>query len=220
MELIHSIWEPAGDESHPTIIALHGWGANALDLQGLAPYLADGKFMTICPQGPIEVPIGALKGYGWFPISMGAPPTMEEIEAGVAHCERFIDDAFERYPIDRRKTVILGFSQGGVMAFRIAFRKPERFAAVVALSTWLPKELLPTLDADKLAQIQIFMGHGRADDMIEVARARQSLELLRDLKVPVAYREYDCGHEITADELQDITKFLTDKVLSPVIQLG
>src|SRR6266478_7899523 len=162
MELIHSIWEPAGDESHPTIIALHGWGANALDLQGLAPYLADGKFLTICPQGPIEVPIGALKGYGWFPISMGSPPTMEEIEAGVARCEKFIDEAFDRYPIDRRKTVILGFSQGGVMAFRIAFRHPERFAAVVALSTWLPKELLPKVDAAKLAPIQIFMGHGRA----------------------------------------------------------
>jgi len=59
MRLIHTLYEPAGDGPHPTLIAMHGFGASALDLLGLAPYIADGRFMVICPQGPIEVPIGA-----------------------------------------------------------------------------------------------------------------------------------------------------------------
>jgi predicted esterase len=37
--------------------------------------------------------------------------------------------------------------------------------------------------------------------------------------VPVTFREYDCGHEITADGLQDLSQFLTEKVLSPIISL-
>ena len=37
MHLIHAIFEPPGDGPHPTILALHGRGANALDLLGLAP---------------------------------------------------------------------------------------------------------------------------------------------------------------------------------------
>ena len=62
MRLIHTVYEPAGEGPHPTLIAMHGFGANALDLLGLAPYIADGRFMVICPQGPMEVPIGPTRG--------------------------------------------------------------------------------------------------------------------------------------------------------------
>ena len=125
MDLIHTLFEPAGEGPHPTIIALHGWGANALDLQGLAPYIAGGKFMIICPQGPLDVPIGAISGYGWFPIRMGTPPREDQIEEAVERAARFIDAAVKRYPVNPRKLVMLGFSQGGVMAFRLAFRQPQ-----------------------------------------------------------------------------------------------
>src|SRR5215469_6568760 len=42
MRLIYTLYEPAGSGPHPTIIAMHGFGANALDLLGLAPYIAEG----------------------------------------------------------------------------------------------------------------------------------------------------------------------------------
>ena len=40
IDLLHTVYEPAGDGPHPTVVALHGWGANGMDLLGLAPYLA------------------------------------------------------------------------------------------------------------------------------------------------------------------------------------
>ena len=43
-----------------------------------------------------------------------------------------------RYPVNPRKLVVLGFSQGGVMAYDLVLREPERFAGLVALSSWLP----------------------------------------------------------------------------------
>ena len=68
MNLVHAIFEPQGAGPHPTLLTLHGWGANALDLLGLAPYLCGGKFLLLCPQGPLQVPLGgAGVGYGWFP---------------------------------------------------------------------------------------------------------------------------------------------------------
>ena len=66
MKLVHALYEPAGDGPFPTIFAMHGWGSNAMDLQGLAPFIADGRFLVICPQGPFEVEIGAINGYGWY----------------------------------------------------------------------------------------------------------------------------------------------------------
>jgi len=218
MKLIHSVFEPAGDGPHPAIIALHGWGANALDLMGLAPYIASGKFMVICPQGPMEVPVGPVVGYGWFPIRMGTPPREDQIDEAVDSAAEFIDAALKRYPVNPRKLVMLGFSQGGVMAFRLAFRNPERYAALVGISTWFPPELKKNLaNADAIQQLPTLLQHGRADDMIELSRARESLEHLRELKVPVTFREYDCGHEITASSLEDLSEFLAAKVISPII---
>jgi len=71
MNLIHTIFEPEGAGRPDTAHA--SWlGANALDLLGLAPYLCGGKFLVLCPQGPLQVPLGgAGVGYGWFPITMG-----------------------------------------------------------------------------------------------------------------------------------------------------
>jgi phospholipase/carboxylesterase len=112
----------------------------------------------------------------------------------------------------------MGFSQGGVMAYYLALRHPERFAALVALSTWFPEELAGHAgNRDALAQLPTLIQHGRADAMIEIAKARQSVERLRNFKVPLTYREYDCGHEITADGIQDLSTFLMEKVIQPVI---
>ncbi len=218
MKLIHTMYEPAGDGPHPTIIAFHGWGANAFDLVGLAPYIAEGRFMTICPQGPLEVPIGAIRGYGWYPIRMGSQPDERQIEAAADEAMRFVEQAGARYPIDKRKLVLLGFSQGGGMAYRLALKNPARFAALVGISTWFPPELKEQVtDRDALQQLPTLVQHGRADDMIEFSRARQSVEHMRELKMPVQFREYDCGHEITASGIEDLSEFLTKKVLSPLI---
>ena len=218
MDLIHAAFEPHGGGPHPAILAMHGWGSNALDLLGLAPYIAGGRFLTIAPQGPVAVDIGAINGYGWYQLRIGAPPDLEAMANASDRLIRFIDAALARYPINNRKLVAMGFSQGGVMAYNLAIRHPERFAAVVALSTWFPEELASCAgNREALAQLPTLVQHGRADEMIEVSKARSSIEHLRTFKMPLTYREYDCAHEITVDAIRDISTFLSDKVLEPVV---
>jgi phospholipase/carboxylesterase len=59
--------------------------------------------------------------------------------------------------------------------------------------------------------------HGNRDELVDAGRARQSVETLRDLRVPVTYREYDMGHEINAQSLGDLSAWLQEKVLSPIV---
>jgi phospholipase/carboxylesterase len=218
MDLIHAAFEPHGGGPHPAILAMHGWGSNALDLLGLAPYIAGGRFLTLAPQGPVAVDIGAINGYGWYQLRIGAPPDLEAMANASDRLIRFIDAALARYPINNRKLVAMGFSQGGVMAYNLAIRHPERFAAVVALSTWFPEELASCAgNREALAQLPTLVQHGRADEMIEVSKARSSIEHLRTFKMPLTYREYDCAHEITVDAIRDISTFLSEKVLEPVV---
>ena len=46
--------------------------------------------------------------------------------------------------------------------------------------------------------------------MIDITKARQSIERLRAFKMPLTYREYDGAHEITADAIQDLSAFLME----------
>ena len=217
MHLLHTVYEPEGDGPHPAVVALHGWGASAMDLLGLAPYLAGGQFLLLCPQGTVEVPLGPMVGYGWFPITLGAPPDPGEFARGLDDARRFLDAALQRYPIDPKKLVIFGFSQGGVIAYALALTDPERFAGLVALSSWLPEPVAQMLPPRPCEQLPTLVHHGTADELIDVSRGRESVETLRRLRVPVTYREFDMGHEINADSLADLSAWLEDKILSPIV---
>lgn len=217
MNLLHALYEPPADGPHPTVLALHGWGANALDLLGLAPHLAGGRFRVICPQGPVEVPLGPGVGYGWFPLTAGSAPNPDEFSQGLDALRGFVDGALERYAVDPAKLVCLGFSQGGVMAYALGLGDPGRFSGLVALSSWLPPPLVEALPQADRGQHPALIHHGERDPMIEVERGRQSVDLLRGLGVPVTYREFDMAHEINAKSLTDLSSWLQEKILSPVV---
>jgi phospholipase/carboxylesterase len=219
VQLVHAIFEPSSKGPHPTILALHGWGANALDLLGLAPHLCGGRLLVICPQGPVEIPVGyGAVGYGWFPLRMGGPTDVPAILSAREQLRTFLEQALARYPVNREKLVLLGFSQGGAMAYSLGLSEPDRFAALVSLSSWLSQELAEALSIKPGSQFPpAFVQHGTRDELIVVDRARESVERLRNLPVPVTYREYDMGHEIGPRSLADLSAWLEEKVLSPII---
>ncbi|MFL6196689.1 MAG: alpha/beta hydrolase [Thermoanaerobaculia bacterium] len=217
MNLLYAAHVPAGDGPFPAIIALHGWGAGAHDLLGLAPVLFDGKAVMLCPQGPVAVPFGGGQhGYGWFPLR-GGTLQQEDIEAfhrGAEGLRRFVDIAVERYPIDPERIVVVGFSQGGMMAYDLALRQPSRFAGVAALSSWFPPPLAE--DLPKLPEQEgfpVLIVHGTRDDRIDVERARESREALRPYGVAITYREFEMGHEIRPEALRVILQWLNEKAL-------
>lgn len=216
MQLIHTIYEPPGPGPHPTILTLHGRGANAFDLLGLAPFLCGGKFLLICPQAPLETPTGPdAVGYAWYSMSQGGLPDIQGILSSQQQLRNFLDDCLERYAIDLTKLVVLGFSQGGVMAYSLALANPERFSALVALSCWLPAELVPLLNVGGGVQtLPTLIHHGTQDPTIDVGRARDSVKRLRELKVPLTFKEYEMGHEIRPRNLMDLSAWLEKTLAS------
>ena len=177
--------------------------------------------MMICPQGPLETPIDPeAVGYAWYPMSHDGVPDVEAMLSQQKKLQAFLDECLKSYPIDPKKLVVLGFSQGGVMAYTLALANPERFAALAVLSSWLPKELLPRLNVtDAVQSLPTLVQHGTQDPTIEVARARSSMEMLRQLGVPLTFREYPMGHEIGARSLAELSTWLEEKVIRPVISL-
>jgi len=218
MELLYTAHVPGGEGPFPTILLLHGWGASAHDLIGLAPILHGGRAIVLCPQGPVALQTGPnMVGYGWFPLSQGRPPDPTAIRMAQGLIEIFIDDACERYPVDRSKLVLAGFSQGGFMAYQIALSDPARYAGLLALSSWLPSELAEQITPQPAhAALPTLVIHGSKDPMIPIERAYASRDALLRLKVPTVFREYEMGHEIRPEALREIVGWLEQKVLSPI----
>jgi phospholipase/carboxylesterase len=143
----------------------------------------------------------------------GSQPDPEKVDAAVDELRGFLDEASARYPVDPKKIVVAGFSQGGMMAYNLAMRWPERFAALVGIATAFPERLSELVTNHEAVQrLPTMVQHGRADQAIDMTRARKSVEALRELKVPVVFKEYDCGHEVAADGIRDLSAFLIEKV--------
>jgi phospholipase/carboxylesterase len=144
---------------------------------------------------------------------------MEAMRSSRKALQDFLNECVRRYPIDIKKLALLGFSQGGVMAYGLGLAEPQRFAALAALSSWLPPEFVGgSFAGEGTKALPILVQHGARDSMIEVGRAPDSVERLRQLNVPVTYREYDMDHEITPRSLTDLSAWLQEKVLSPILR--
>ncbi len=215
-KLTYAAHVPEGDGPFPTIVLLHGWGANAHDLLGFAPFLHGGKALVLCPQGPVSIPIGRnMRGYGWFPLIPGQPPNPEGFKQGADSLRAFVEQSIERYPVDPNRLVIMGFSQGGTMAYDLALRDPVRFSGLAALASWFPEMLAETLPkAPEHEGFPVLVVHGTRDDRLPVERARESRETLRPYGVAMTYREIEgMGHEIREDALRIIVTWLDEKAV-------
>ncbi len=215
MNLVHTVFQPKGEGPHPTILAMHGRGANALDLLGLAPNICNGRFLVICPQAPVEVTIGpGAMGYAWYSSAIPGNPDVKALLSVRDQLKEFLDACLCSFQIDSRKLVCLGFSQGGAMAYSLALDQPKRFAALVAMSSRLSPGLLDlTPTATSAESLPTLIQHGTYDQTIGVDRGREAAEALRCLNIPVTYQEYPMGHEISHQTLTDMSVWLEERVL-------
>jgi phospholipase/carboxylesterase len=81
----------------------------------------------------------------------------------------------------------------------------------LVLSAYLP--LVSSLPAEAnpaSREVPIFMGHGLYDDLIPVARARRSRDLLLEMGFKVAWHEYPMAHAVCAEEIRDLGRWLRE----------
>ena len=212
LSLVHLVRAPrdAGASKPPLLLLLHGIGSNEQDLFSMSPVL-DPRFFVVSARAPIQTMEG---GYAWFNIEFAADgeivPDLHQADASRLLLVQFVDDIIEAYGVDPRCVYLMGFSQGAMMSLSVALTRPEKVAAVVAMSGRLPEQaLLNHGSADDIREIEIFVSHGTFDDLLPVEDARSCREELEKLSVPLTYREYPMGHEVRPEALREISAWLT-----------
>lgn len=199
--------EPRGG-LHPTLILLHGRGANEDDLLGLVPYL-DPRLLCIAARAPFRFGYG---GYTWYDLREVGTPESEQFEESYNKLSQFLDDIQAHYPIDPKQTFLLGFSMGTVMSYSLALTKPDRIRGVVAHSGYIPENSSLQFKWDMLSGTEFFVAHGVRDPVIPIEFGRRANELLSQTSAPVVYREYPIQHQISDESLHDLGEWLAERI--------
>ncbi len=209
--LVHKVLEPrrALSDKHPTLILLHGRGANEEDLLGLAEYL-DERLMTISARAPFSFPFGG--GFTWYEILEVGKPEPKMFAESFSLLLKFFDDVKKNYPVDPAKVFFGGFSMGAIMSFAVALTHPDLVAGVAANSGLITEGAGLTYAWDQIKGKPFFVAHGKYDPVIPVAFAQRARELLVKAHAQVTYREYEMQHQISEESLNDLMKWFTQRL--------
>ncbi|MGB3203211.1 MAG: esterase [Nodosilinea sp.] len=191
------------------LVALHGWGANAADLVGLAPYLNLPNVTMVFPDAPWPHP-QAPGGRMWYsfpsefdfrrPHDFAA---QEDLQTSRDRLKVWLQDLPEVTNIPLERTVLAGFSQGGAMTLDVGPHLP--LAGQIILSGYLHSEAQPPVSPRP-----VMMVHGSFDPVVPVALAHQSHGALRALGQSVIWHEMPMGHEIPPQIMALIGGFCED----------
>jgi phospholipase/carboxylesterase len=199
-----------------TVILMHGLGADGNDFVPIAGELdlsGVGPVRFVFPNAPV-IPVTLNGGYqmpAWFDIA-GPDFNVQEDVAGLRSSQATIEAVIANEKargIAAERIVVAGFSQGCAMALLTGLRHTERLGGIIGLSGWLP--LAASTAAERHAanhDTPVFLGHGRQDPMVPIARATQSRDALIALGYTVEWHEYTMAHSVCMEEVADLNDFL------------
>ena len=192
-----SLAPASGGDPKQLIILLHGYGSNGNDLISLAPFwhqaLHDALFLA--PNGPERLP-GMAAGYQWWDLSRRDRASRA---AGVARAapvlDAYIDQQLGRYGLTEDKLVLVGFSQGTMMALHVGPRRERQIAGIVGYSGLLADT--GSLARDPHTKPPILLIHGSADDVVSIASYHEAKNELDGLGFDVSgHVSQGLGHSV------------------------
>ncbi|MEM7470202.1 MAG: alpha/beta fold hydrolase [Pseudomonadota bacterium] len=201
----------SGDVSS-VVIFLHGYGADGNDLLGLADPLKDHLPDTVfyAPNAP-ERCIGNPMGYQWFPIPWIDGSSEEEAEAGmdlaVEHLNAYLDRVMVDEDVLPEQVIVVGFSQGTMMALHVLPRREDPVAGIVGISGRL---LRPELLVDEVqCKPPILLIHGDQDEVVPPISMPEAGDALQNAGFEVFGHVMEgTGHGIAADGLGVTLSFI------------
>lgn len=200
-------------EKYPLLLLLHGYGSNAEDLFSFAQELPKNCYV-ISLQAPHSLMYGS---YAWYAINFDADENkfsdIAQAKESVVLIKNQIIQFCSELPIDKDNVTLIGFSQGAILSYAIAFSFPKLVKNVVALSGYINKEM-----ADKeylkndFSHLSIFASHGSVDQVIPVDWARKTPIILNNMNIKNTYKEYPVGHGIAPKNFFDFNKFIEENI--------
>lgn len=191
------IWLPEEieeGETLPLLMVLHGYGDNADSFAGFFREFAQKqRLILVAPRA--VVPTGP-KGFEW------ATPADTALLV-----DRALEAVKSQHPVDQSRMALLGFSQGGAMAFHVALEQPFRFQGVIPVAGRYSPAASIRLQSGASNMPRFFLMVGSEDGSVE--SNRQALKDLPLFGVPTKLALYPrVGHSFPAYWQNEVRKAL------------
>ncbi len=182
------------DESSPFIVAIHGRGDRP------------DRWVDDWRKFPARVHIALPRafdphgdGYSWFQFKDGM--TDEQFGTAVGTSEARLWRGIAKLA-GKRRVIVTGFSQGGILSFAIAARHPDIVSRAFPVAGSCPGPLLPQNKA-RAAPISAF--HGTNDQVLAITWGREAVNAFREQGNEAEMKEYEgIGHAMTPQIHKDL----------------
>ncbi len=213
--LLYLVNKPAKITSKtPVLVILHGYGSSEKDPIQMAKSLQD-KFIVFSLRAPHTTTVG---GFAWFPMQFlewaQFKSDYKQTEKSRAKILSFISNACRAYKVDSTQVFLMGFSQGGMMAYDIALSAPTKVKGVLALSTRLMEETMLRQDLNwpEIQKVKFLLVGGYSDKVISFLDTYKAHDFLKTKGVwDLGIKFYDIPHTITPQEIIDLKGWLENK---------
>jgi phospholipase/carboxylesterase len=215
-----------GGGDGPLVMLLHGFGAPGDDLVPLADVIqVPGKPRWLFPEAPLSLNMGFGDSRAWWIIDFARiqedraagriRDLSVEIPQGLALArERFLDFLKElpsQLPIDYKKTVIGGFSQGAMLTCDTVLHTDYPVAGLVQLSGNLLAQAVWGPLMRKRKGLPVFQSHGTQDDVLPNIGAERLRDALTQAGLAVEWHSFRGRHAIPDAVLRRLGPFITKR---------
>lgn len=187
----------SGGPAKQLVVFLHGYGADGNDLIGIgrewAAQLPDAAFVS--PHAP--EPCGmAPMGRQWFHLTLRDPSEYwRGVTAAAPTLDAFLNAELQSNGLTDKDLVLVGFSQGTMMALHVGMRRKDGLAGIVAYSGLLAGP--ENLEAGIQSRPPVFLAHGTHDEVVPYQVMELAETALKNAKVPVSsHSAHGMGHGI------------------------
>jgi phospholipase/carboxylesterase len=165
------------------VILLHGRGASAEDILGLATGMYDERFAYLAPQAA---------GNAWYPYSFMAPMEKNEpwLSSALAKVATIVQQAVAA-GLSHDRIFVCGFSQGACLSSEFVARNPARYGGLIAFTGGL----IGPPDADlhhkgDLGGMPALFSSGDPDPHVPWSRVLESAEQFTAMGAAVKTQRY------------------------------
>jgi phospholipase/carboxylesterase len=184
-------------KARAAMILVHGRGASAEDIMGIAAEVESPGFAYLAPQAANNA---------WYPYPFTSPIESNEpyLSAALNMLASMVERVEETVPVSR--LVLLGFSQGACLATEFAARNARRYGGIVGLSGGLigpdgtPRDYPGDFDGTP-----VFLGCSDVDPHIPKERVLETAEVFKRMGASVTARLYPgMAHTVSLEEIAEV----------------
>lgn len=183
------------DAELPMVVYIHGRGDRPR-IPRRSIYDLHTPVRLILPRAPDRYGTG----WAWMPVSAHdgeSAPLVRALDERTKMLTSALAEWRGRYPT-RGKPIVVGFSQGAMLAMTLAVREPGAIARAIPMAGWIPPSLVPGRADPYASYAPVTALHGGGDPVLDATRTRRLVEELAELGYPVAYEEFPgVGHEVS-----------------------